>query len=227
MATARSTSEGKFYTIRGGRLNTPFVSTRARSPEIFLGGNSPPSRDVAIRHADCWVRLAQPPERLGPEIRPLRDAGKEVGMRMAVIARATRAEAVDAARQIAAQVGDRKGADERAFVEASDSESIRSVFDLADEEWLTPWLWTGAVRRYGAPCVALLGSYDEVADRLLEFGECGVTHFIFSGWPKWGEMVRFGREVIPRVRQRERSVTAVTAPEDLCPAAQAALRRPT
>jgi alkanesulfonate monooxygenase len=112
-----------------------------------------------------------------------------------------------------AQVGDRKAADERAFAESSDSESIRSVFGLAQQEWLTPWLWTGAVRRYGAPCVALLGSYDEVADRLIEYGEAGINHFIFSGWPKWGEMVRFGREVIPRVREREGLATSVDAPE--------------
>jgi alkanesulfonate monooxygenase len=203
--------EGKFYTIRGGRLNTPFVSTGACAPEIFLGGNSPPSQSVAIRHADCWVRLALPADHVAPESQAVRNAGKQVGMRMAVIARETREEALDAAQQVAAQVTDQKAADERTFVEASDSESIRSVFGLAEQEWLTPWLWTGAVRRYGAPCVALLGSYDEVADRLLEFGDAGVSQFILSGWPKWGEMVRFGREVIPRVRQRESSSTAVVA----------------
>ena len=31
-----------------------------------------------------------------------------------------------------------------------------------------------------------------------------MSHFILSGWPKWDEMVRFGREVVPRARALER-----------------------
>lgn len=194
---------GTYYTIRDGRINTPFVSSGRRGPEVFVGGNSASCREVAARRASCWLRFPLPPTELARELRPVLDAGKEVGLRMSVIARPTREEALSVAHRLVAAGEDAKADDERAFVQSSDSQSVRAVFALAEQEWLTPHLWTGAVRRYGAPCVALVGSYDEVAEQLYHFGEIGIGHFILMGWPKWDEMVRFGREVIPRTRALE------------------------
>jgi alkanesulfonate monooxygenase len=198
---------GAYYTIHGGRLNTPFVSSRASAPEVFVGGNSTPCRNVAARHGTCWVRFPLVPNQLAAEIRPVLDAGKQVGLRLSVITRPTREEAMAAARVLVARGEDARSADERSFVQSSDSQSVRGVYALAEQEWLTPCLWTGVVRRYGAPSVALLGSYDEVAAQLIELGILGLSHFILTGWPKWDEMIRFGREVIPRVRALERRLS--------------------
>jgi alkanesulfonate monooxygenase len=198
--------EGRHYTIRGGRLNTPFRSPWGPKPEIFVGGNSAACRGVATRWADCWLRFPAPLPELAEEIRPALDAGIEVGLRLSVIARPTRGEAIDAARELIGREGDARRADERAFVAASDSLSVRGMYAMADAEWLTPCLWTGAVRRFGAPAVALLGSYDEVADQLIDLGTLGISQYVLMGWPKWDEMVRFGREVIPRVRAKEDQV---------------------
>jgi alkanesulfonate monooxygenase len=74
---------------------------------------------------------------------------------------------------------------------------------MADTEWLTPTLWTGAIRKHGATAVALVGSYQEVADGLAEFAACGASNVILSGWPKLEEMVRFGEHVLPLVRAME------------------------
>ena len=41
----------------------------------------------------------------------------------------------------------------------------------------------------------------KVAAGILEFKEAGISHFIFSGWPKVDEMVRFGESVLPLVRK--------------------------
>jgi alkanesulfonate monooxygenase len=37
----------------------------------------------------------------------------------------------------------------------------------------------------------------------MEFRAAGITQFILSGWPTGEEMIRFGRDVLPLVRQRE------------------------
>ena len=58
-------------------------------------------------------------------------------------------------------------------------------------------------RTHGAPAVALVGSFEQVANALVDYAEVGVTQFILSGWPKLDEMILFGKEVLPRVRKIE------------------------
>ena len=53
--------------------------------------------------------------------------------------------------------------------------------------------------------MTLLGSPEELAEIFLEYKRIGVTQFIISGWPKLEEMLVFGREVLPLVRQAEGS----------------------
>jgi hypothetical protein len=43
-----------------------------------------------------------------------------------------------------------------------------------------------------------------VATAIMKYKRAGVTHFIFSGWPKLKAMTRFGRDVLPSVRELER-----------------------
>lgn len=198
--------DGRYYRIENAVLNTPFVSPTRRHPEIFIAGGSEAARDLAIRQGTCWMRLADTPERVSESIEPVLAAGKEAGLRMAVVCRETRGQAVDAARALVADEtppsAERKA--ERDFVRASDSKSIAATYALAEDEWLTPWLWTGAVRSHGAPGLAIVGSPGEVVEALLEYKRIGVSHFILSGWPKQEEMERFGRTVMPLLRERER-----------------------
>jgi alkanesulfonate monooxygenase len=149
--------------------------------------------------------MADTPENLGPSIEPVIAAGKEVGLRMAVIVRATRKEAVRAAYSVIERLEPRlqDKENEGEFVRKSDSVSIKAAAELAGTEWLTSCLWTGAVRYYGAPALALVGSPQDVAAGIINYKKVGVSQFILSGWPKQDEMIRFGKDVIPLVRAEE------------------------
>lgn len=195
---------GKHYRIEDGRLNLAFAGNGRRQPEIYLGGNSPQAREVAARHASCWLRFPARPDELGEEIGPLLASGTEVGLRMCVMVRESREAAFDAARELVARArAVARQEDERAFVAASDSHSMKAAFDLGEDAWLAPGVWTGAVRYFGAPWVMFLGSPDDVARAVMAYAAAGVTQFILSGWPKRDEMVRFGETVIPLVREME------------------------
>ena len=65
-----------------------------RRPEIYLGGNSEESAALAIRHADCLWRFAEPPESLAPAIAPVIQTGTEVGLLVSLVVRPTRSEAI-------------------------------------------------------------------------------------------------------------------------------------
>ena len=196
---------GEYYTIDEGQLNTPFLSPRRSFPELFIAGGSEEARNLAISQGTVWMRLADTPEHLRSSIAPVLAAGKEVGLRMSIIARPTREEAVRAAYELLSGLDPamRDRENEARFMNKSDSVSIGATYALAEKEWLNSWLWTGAVRTHGAPAVSLVGSYEEVAQALIEYARIGVTQFILSGWPKLDEMILFGNEILPRVRKIE------------------------
>lgn len=203
---------GRYYQIVNGRLPTPFSTNGVSRPEIYLGGNSKESAELAIRHADCLWRFAEPPESLADKIAPVIQAGAEVGLLVSLIARPTRDEAVQAACDLVAQFGEKARDAQRRFERRTDAAAFESTYALYRESptgWVTSTLWTGAVPVLGAPAIALVGSATEIAGALLEYKEIGVTQFLFTGWPDLDEMTFFGREVLPRVRAREASAAGV------------------
>lgn len=196
--------DGAYYQVPDATLRTPFVGEGRSRPEIYVGGSSQKAAHVAAKFADCWLRLADTPRRLKSELAPFLAEGRAVGLRLSIIARETREEALRAAHALLASAPTtQRKRNERRFVEATDSVSVRGVLRLADDEWPTPTLWTGAVRTLGATAVALVGNYQEVADAIIDFKQVGVSQFILLGWPGFEEMKRFGNFVLPLVRENE------------------------
>ncbi|HYU35024.1 MAG TPA: LLM class flavin-dependent oxidoreductase [Thermoanaerobaculia bacterium] len=194
---------GRYFHIEQGRLGTPFLAPDRAAPEIYLGGGSPLAREIAARHADCWLRLGDAPEKIRADVEGMREHGVEVGIRLSLVARPTREEAVAAAYALTGQ-GDREWV-RQVFVKSSDSASMQETFHQAGEEsqWPTPWLWTGAVASRGASAVCLVGTPGEIAGAILDYARLGVGQFIFSGWPNADALACFGAEILPRVRAGE------------------------
>jgi alkanesulfonate monooxygenase len=66
-----------------------------------------------------------------------------------------------------------------------------------------PYAVDGRGSFLGPSATALLGSYDDLANALLAYKQCGIGEFLFLGWPDVDEMQRFAHDVAPRVRDRE------------------------
>ena len=162
--TSRFLDECRALWERRGR-NRPW-------PETYVSGGSAAARELALRHGNCWLRVvAETPEQLAESVGSVLDEGCQVGVRLSVIARPTREEAL---REAAALVG-----------------------RPATDGWLTAWLWNGAVKTHGAPAVAIVGTPSDVCAGINEFRRAGVSQFILSGWPKLDAMTYFGQSVIP------------------------------
>ena len=116
---------------------------------------------------------------------------------------ATREEALDAARALLPD--DDTERQERNILNSSDSQTLKQALAKADEVgWMNENLWAGLVPFYGSSAITLVGTPQELAQAFLGYKAIGITQFIISGWPKLEEMVIFGREVIPLVRDAER-----------------------
>jgi alkanesulfonate monooxygenase len=209
------TFAGRYYRVERARLNIPFMGGERNRPEIYAGGNSALAGQLAVRHADCLWRLPDVPERVRTASRLIVEAGKETGLLVSILARPTREAALRETELMRAQFGAAPRQTHQQFAARSDSTAFKSTLALAEgnpSEWLTPWLWTGAVPYLGAPAIALVGSFAEVAHAIMEYKSVGVSQFLFMGWPDLEEMRLFSREVLPRVRQLEQAPGDTTAP---------------
>jgi alkanesulfonate monooxygenase len=130
----------------------------------------------------------------------MRECGIEVCLRMCVICRPTRQQAIEAAESLLPDSD--LGQYERSVAVKNDSQMYKEASEV-ENNWLSPLLWTGFVPYYGPVWTTLLGSPDDIAGSLLEYKEIGVTQFIMSGWPELDEVMTFGSEVAPRVRRAE------------------------
>lgn len=204
---------GHYHQTEAAQLNTPFVSPDRAFPEIFIAGGSQEAQGLAIKCGTLWMQMGDTPENLSKKIQPVLASGKEAGLRMAIIARPTREEALLATRRLIAGLDPvlREHHREQRFVARSDSVSIKANYEAAAiDEWPAPYLWRGAVSTHGPAAICLVGSYTELADILMEYKKIGVSQFIFSGWPKLEEMICFGENVLPLVREREQAVASMS-----------------
>jgi alkanesulfonate monooxygenase len=196
------TFDGKYWQIEGGRLLTPFLAPERTAPEIYIAGHSEQAKQLALSRGSCWMRLIDTPEKLQPLVDSFREQGVEVGLRLCVICRPTREEAIEAAMNMLPD--EDIGKQERSILNRSDSQTLKQALATADNVgWMNQNLWAGLVPYYGSSAITLLGSPLELAECFLEYKRIGISQFIISGWPKLDEMVIFGREVLPLVRKAE------------------------
>jgi alkanesulfonate monooxygenase len=195
--------DGKYFRVERGRLLTPFLAPDRDAPEIYVSGHSEQARRLALARGSCWLRLIDTPEKLGPQVSYMRERGVEVCLRLCVICRPTRGEAIEAAQSLLPPEEIER--QERGILTRSDSQTLKQALAAADEVgWLSRNLWAGLVPFYGSSAITLLGSPEELAGMFLEYKRIGVTQFIIAGWPKLEEMQIFGRDVLPLVRAAER-----------------------
>ncbi len=194
---------GKYCRIEHGKLFTPFLSPDRTMPEIYVSGHSEQAQHLALTQGSCYLRLIDTPEKLEPVVLRFRENGVEVCLRLCVVCRPTRAEAIAAAEALLPPEEIER--QERRILSTSDSKTLKDALAAADEVgWMNRNLWAGLVPYYGSSAITLVGSPEDLADAFIDYKKIGVTQFIIAGWPKRDEMMIFGRDVIPRVREAER-----------------------
>jgi alkanesulfonate monooxygenase len=182
-------------------------------PTIYFGGSSKAALPVAARHSDVYLTWGEPPAQAGEKIarvRRLAEAqGRTIrfGIRLHILARDTSEEAWAAAEHLLDGLGDSELDAAQALLRSSGSEGQRRQFALnggkRDRRSLEvyPNLWAGVGLVRGGAGTALVGSHEEVAERIAEYHEHGFDEFIFSGYPHLEEIYHVGEGVMPILRR--------------------------
>ena len=201
--------EGKYYQIKNGGLVQPLEER----PTIYFGGASPAAERVSAKHADVHLTWGESPPMVAPRIASLReqtakhDRRLRFGVRLHVITRDTAEEAWGEARRLLDTIP--PGAIEEAQRQFKASESVgqarmvslhggkpQGVGDLE----IYPNLWAGVGLVRGGAGTALVGSHEQVAERIAEYESLGVDTFILSAYPNLEEAIRVGEDLLPLVR---------------------------
>ena len=71
-----------------------------------------------------------------------------------------------------------------------------------DDLEIHPNLWAGVGLVRGGAGTAMVGSHEEVADRIEEYRAVGIQEFVLSGYPHLEEAYWFGEGVLPVLAAR-------------------------
>ena len=189
----RVTHTGRHFHIHDYQLR-PSDPFRTR-PAIYVGGESAPAQSLAAAHADVWFLNGQPMpdvQRLIGSVvaHPRTMAPLKFGLSAFVITRATAAEAQSAYDHLAALA--RKDEAIRARQAANTDAAVVMKHSHVSA---IPRLGTN-----GGTAAGLVGSYDEVAERIRAFHAAGIDLFMLQFQPFEAEMRRFAAELFPRLK---------------------------
>lgn len=210
------THQGRHLQVEKAALTSPPEVI----PPVFFGGSSLPAGQVSARYADTYLTWGETPESVAKKVTWINSLAAQHersithGIRFHVIARDTSAEAWTVAEKLLSGITPEKVAAAQAGLATSQSEGQRRMSALhgqgsrftdrttARDLEIHPNVWAGVGLIRGGAGTALVGSYAEVADRIIEYSAVGLEHFVLSGYPDLEEAFHFGEGVVPQLLAR-------------------------
>jgi alkanesulfonate monooxygenase len=206
--------EGKTVDLRGEHLHVEDAKlSRVPDPipEVYFGGSSPVAGEVAARHVDVYLTWGEPPAAVAEKIARIRGLAEKqgrsirFGIRLHVITRDTSEQAWAEANRLLDGFDPEAVKAVQAGLARSESEGQQRMLALhgggsRDRLEIHPNLWAGIGLVRGGAGTALVGSHDEVAERIKEYRALGIDEFVLSGYPHLEEAYWFGEGVLPKLR---------------------------
>jgi alkanesulfonate monooxygenase len=202
--------EGRHLRCEQGRLIFPPV--QKPYPPLYFGGSSPAGIEVAADHCEVYLTWGEPPASVAEKLARAREAAEargktfSFGIRLHVIVRETESEAWAEAERLISRLDDATIAQAQTTLKRMDSVGQSRMQQLhgGDRSKLvvSPNLWAGVGLVRGGAGTALVGSADQVADRMKEYIDLGIDRFILSGYPHLEEAYRFAELVFPKLPLR-------------------------
>jgi alkanesulfonate monooxygenase len=203
--------QGKFYRVAEAGLSDQL--SRESFPEIYFSGSSDAALVSAAKHADYYLSWLEPSAQLAEKFSRAKERTAQLGrkikcaVRVDIVARPTAEEAWEEVKRGFDSVDPATLEKLRNSVAAGDSvgsarqytqrsNTINSYKDLIME----PHVWSGFNLLRGGQTNGIVGSYEQVAEKLDQLVALGADAFILASTPHLEEAYRVGEEVLPLVR---------------------------
>jgi alkanesulfonate monooxygenase len=179
----------------------------ASAPPFYFGGLSDEARDTAAKDADVYLMWPDTEDQIVSVMDDMKQRAASYGRtlrfgyRVHVVVRDTEDEAREAAAHLIAAVDEETGDAIRSRSLDSTSTGVRRQAELREsatnDGFVEPLLWTGIGRARSGCGAALVGTPEQVAQKILRYRDLGIEAFIFSGYPHEAEAQRFANTVLP------------------------------
>lgn len=185
-------------------------------PLLYFGGISPGSKDVCAKYCDVFLMWPEPEESIYATMQEMSKRAAsynrklDFGMRLHVIVRETEEEAKNYAKQLMskfdAEVADMLKTRTQDFKSAGvlRQDEFRKSADADD--FIEPMLWTGIGRARSGCGAAIVGTPEQIIEKMNRYMDMGVRAFIMSGYPLIEECEYFGKLVLPHLKTTKLSV---------------------
>ena len=207
------TFDGRYVHVENAGAGFGVAPVQRPHVPLWFGGSSEPGLQMAAKHIDVYLSWGEPPALLAEKINRLRALAarqeREIrfGMRVHLIVRDTEAEAWAHADHLL-KVTSADTLERMRFISGgADSVGAQRQFaahggqlpDRAKDIEVYPNVWPGMSLLRPGPGTALVGSTDNVVERIQEFESLGIETFILSGNPLLEEAYRVAETVLPKL----------------------------
>jgi len=214
MTALRTLLSGKRLDIDGEHLQLHVDAPRIcrdspSTPQFYFGGLSDEARDVAAAGADVYLMWPDTEDVIAETIADLQQRAStygrtlKFGYRVHVVVRETEDEARSAAAHLISAVDAATGDAIRSRSLDSTSVGVRRQAELREsagnDGFVEPHLWTGIGKARSGCGAAIVGTPQQVIDKIHRYEAMGVEAFIFSGYPHKDEAERFADLVLPHL----------------------------
>jgi len=203
--------DGQHLRVKGARVLYPPL--QAPYPPLWFGGSSPEAHELAAQQLDTYLTWGEPPAAVAGKVADIRQRAAKYGrtlnfgIRLHVIVRETEAAAWAAAGELIQHLDPATVATAQQKFARMDSIGQRRMAALHGGRYdpnnirqgleAAPNLWAGVGLVRGGAGTALVGNPQQVAARIREYAELGLSTFILSGYPHLEEAYRFAELVFP------------------------------
>lgn len=179
-------------------------------PLLYFGGTSDGARELCAKHCDVFLTWPEPEESIYNTMVDLSKRAEkynrkiDFGLRVHVIVRETEAEARAYAKHIMSKFNEAEGQALKHRSLDSQSAGVLRQDEFrknADSDgFIEPLLW-GEIGKARSGCgAAIVGSAEQVIEKLNRYMDMGIRAFVLSGYPLLEEAEIFGKLVMPHLK---------------------------
>lgn len=201
--------QGEFYKIKLPSDPSKSYQTNG-GPLLYFGGISEDARQLCAEYCDVFLMWPETEERLSETMEDLsRRAGAvgrkiDFGLRIHVIVRDTEEEAREAASRLISKLDTKKAEELKHRALDSNSAGVRRQDELrrnsGSDLYIEPFIWSGIGLARSGCGSAIVGTPEQVLEKIHRYTKMGIRAFILSGYPLIEEAEIFAEKVLPHIR---------------------------